>query len=631
MEKCVWYVRVSTERQETERQKTSMNKFAKQNWLNLVKIFEDKISWRKYKYEERKWFIELQSYLEENKNIKILLLDEMSRLWRNDIETSATKVYFKKNNIILYIWWNKYDLNSDENNLLFNILSSISTYEVWMIKKRTTTWKRDILLAWHTLFSIKPYWYEINKAGILDWKKKRQHIKIIEEEAKNIEKIFKLIWDEKKSILYVISYLKEKNILSPTWKKIWASSTIKNILKNSLYYWEWIYRLKIWTINYKTPQIITKELYDKVQLQLKENFNTKINPKHLENFLFKNILFTNCDWKLKMLQTHFEKSKDNKLIRWYRNPERNLKSLTENWTFIKQRTSLISVLDSNYIEKVILFYIWFVLIKSEFFEKENLLKLKELTNTDNIEKLNNLLSKKEKELVKINNISLVVNTEITSLKKDLEDADLTDITKRRISKNLDIQEKTLNNYIDNIIVIEKEIEDIKEEINNAEENNKKFDEFKDIKKWLSFIKNKEINDIISSNKILDTKIKLFKYISKIEINDNKEETQKFRDLIRDLKNYWIYIKWNELLRKIFFSVYNRNKEKTFIKNNAYVIDIIFHFTNWVKKMLRIVYNHKDPSLYFPNNYEKLIEELGWDDNSKNDYRKIFESFQSFKD
>jgi hypothetical protein len=629
MKKCVWYVRVSTQRQETERQKTSMKNFAKQNWLNLVRIFEDKISWRKYKYEERKGFIELQSYLKENKDVKILLLDELSRLGRNDIETSATKVYFRKNNIILYIWWNKYDLNDDENNLLFNILNSISSYEIWVIKKRSNTWRRDTLLSWHTLFSIKPYWYEIVNAKIINWVKERQHIEVIEDEAKNIKKIFELIWIEKKSIWYVISYLKEKNILSPTWKKIWPISSIKNILKNKLYYWEWVYRLKIWTINYKTPSIITKELYYKVQDQLKENFNTKINPTHLENFLFKNILFTNCDWKLKMLQTHFEKSKDSSLIRWYRSPERNLKSFTEEWTFIRKRTSLISVLDSNYIEKVILFYIWYILVNSDFFEKENLLKLKELTNTDNIENLNKLLLKKEKELTKLNSLSLVLNTEITSLKRDLEDESLTDITKIKITKNLYIQEKTLNNYIDNIIVIEKEIDEIKKEIENAEENNKKFDEFKDIKKWLKFIKKKEIENIISSKKILDTKVKLLKYISKIEINDNKEMTQKFRNLIWSLKSYWIYIKWNELLKKIFFSVYNRNKEKTFIKNNAYVIDIIFHFTNWVKHKLTILYNHKDPNLYFPTNYEELISKLWWDKNSKDEYRKIFESFQTF--
>ncbi len=629
MKKCVWYVRVSTQRQETERQKTSMKELAKHNWLNLVKIFEDKISWRKYKYEERKWFIELQSFLKENEDVKILLLDEMSRLWRNDIETSATKVYFKKNNITPYIWWNKYDLNSDDNELLFNILNAISSYEVKIIKKRSNTWKRDILLAWNTLFSIRPYWYEIINASIINWEKKRQYIKIIEEESKNIKKIFELIWNEKKSILYVISYLKEKNVLSPTWKKIWPSSSIKNILKNTLYYWEWVYRLKTWTIKYRCPQIITKDLYDKVQFQLKENFNTKINPEHLENFLFKNILFTNCDWKTKMLQTHFEKSKNNILIRWYRNPERNLRSLTEEWSFIKQRDSLISVLDSNYIEKVILFYVWYILVNSNFFEKENLLKLKELTNTDNIENLNKLLLKKEKELLKINDITLIINTEITSLKKDLEDDNLTDISKRKIIKNLDIQEKTLNNYIDTIIVIEKEIDNIKDEIKNAEENNKKFDEFKDIKKWLGFIKKKEIEDIIHSKKLIDTKVKLLKYISKIEIIDNKEMSQKFWDLIWSLKNYWVYIKWNELLKRIFFSVYNRNKDKTFIKNNAYVIDIIFHFTNWVKHKLTIVYNHKNPNLYFPKEYEKLINSLWWDESSKNDYRKIFESFQTF--
>lgn len=638
---AIGYKRVSTKNQWLDRQELSLKDISKSIWVELKKTFEDKVSWYKVKYKEREWFKDLQEYILENKSIEIVIIDELSRLGRNVRETSETISFFKENNIKIYIWKDEFDLENENNELLFNILSSLSQHELSLIKNRSISWKKSVLAGWWTIFWARPYGFNLIKVEKTEkWKvKKRQDVEINEEEAKNIKKMFELIWNEKKTIHYVYAYLKHRNILWIKWKEEFSKSSIKKILNNKLYCGELVYNFKgkqekctNETIT-KKP-IISKELFLKVRKQLDENKVTKVTIEHINHFLLKSILYTKVESKkweieLKPMQTHFEKKVNNQNIRQYRHPSRNTISPIDNKTILSKNDSLITVLNGEYIEKVILYYLWFILVKSNFFDDDNLKELEKISNNKRIKELEINIIKLEKELKNKEDLSFIAQDKINELEFDLEKWNFTINSEREINRAIREQKRLHKSYNNKCNIIEEDIEILTFELKKLEKDREKYKELTNINKKLQFIKNKEFEELIKWKEVIKTRDKLTKFISKIEINDNKEETAKFHNYIRDLKKYWIYKKDNTLLKMIYHSVYNRNKKVTFIKNNAYIIDIIFHFNNWVNNKLSIVYNHKDPLLYFPTKFADLIESLWWDKKSKEHYRLIFDSFQGF--
>lgn len=99
--KAVAYLRVSTQEQSLDRQYDDIRKFAENKGLNLVNIFEDKLSGSKIKADDRKGFIEMEEYLEVNNDIKDILVLEISRLGRrtNDVMNVVQKYIDKGINI----------------------------------------------------------------------------------------------------------------------------------------------------------------------------------------------------------------------------------------------------------------------------------------------------------------------------------------------------------------------------------------------------------------------------------------------------------------------------------------------------------------------------------------------------
>jgi len=90
MEKSVIYARVSSlsERQNTERQINDLKKYAQYTGVEVVKIFEEKISGGT-KNKERPILTECLEYCKTNK-INILLTSELSRIGRNAFEVLDT-------------------------------------------------------------------------------------------------------------------------------------------------------------------------------------------------------------------------------------------------------------------------------------------------------------------------------------------------------------------------------------------------------------------------------------------------------------------------------------------------------------------------------------------------------------
>lgn len=102
---AIIYARVSSvgDRQSTERQVSDLKRYAEYSNLNVVRIFEEKISGAK-KNLERPVLLEAVAYVREH-NIKQILISELSRLGRNAFEVLSTvkemidcgiNIYFQK-------------------------------------------------------------------------------------------------------------------------------------------------------------------------------------------------------------------------------------------------------------------------------------------------------------------------------------------------------------------------------------------------------------------------------------------------------------------------------------------------------------------------------------------------------
>jgi len=100
---AVIYARVSSvgDRQNTERQISDLTSYAEYQNLQVLQIFEEKISGAK-KNVERPVLLQAIDYCKQN-NVSILLVSELSRLGRNAFEVLATVKDLIDNGINLYM------------------------------------------------------------------------------------------------------------------------------------------------------------------------------------------------------------------------------------------------------------------------------------------------------------------------------------------------------------------------------------------------------------------------------------------------------------------------------------------------------------------------------------------------
>ena len=99
---AIIYARVSSQgdRQSTMRQIVDLRKYADNNNINIVKVYEEHICGAK-RNEERPVLCECLNYCVENK-IDLLLISELSRLGRNFDEVLANVRFCKDNNLNIY-------------------------------------------------------------------------------------------------------------------------------------------------------------------------------------------------------------------------------------------------------------------------------------------------------------------------------------------------------------------------------------------------------------------------------------------------------------------------------------------------------------------------------------------------
>lgn len=149
--KAIIYARVSstTDRQSTDRQVEDLKSYAEYSKMEVVKIFEEKVSGAK-KNTERPILVEALSYC-RTERIDMLLVSELSRLGRNAFEVLETVKGLVDDGINLYMQKEKFTLLDDDKQpsmfapIMLATLSTCAQLERENIKFRLNSGRQQYI------------------------------------------------------------------------------------------------------------------------------------------------------------------------------------------------------------------------------------------------------------------------------------------------------------------------------------------------------------------------------------------------------------------------------------------------------------------------------------------------------
>lgn len=149
--RAIIYARVSstTDRQTTDRQVEDLKSYAEYSKMEIVKVFEEKISGAK-KNTERPILVEALNYC-RTENIDMLLVSELSRLGRNAFEVLEAVKGLVDDGINLYMQKEKFTLLDDEKQpsmfapIMLATLSTCSQLERENIKFRLNSGRQQYI------------------------------------------------------------------------------------------------------------------------------------------------------------------------------------------------------------------------------------------------------------------------------------------------------------------------------------------------------------------------------------------------------------------------------------------------------------------------------------------------------
>lgn len=272
MKKVVIYKRVSSDVQSYERQEADTLDYARRNEFEVVQIFEEKISGSKTT-KNRPALTECMNYiLTPTNNIHGLLITELSRLGRNNLDVITNVASLNDAKVCVYsISQNLITLNEDgsvnsNTALVLNILSSIAEQERVQLINRVQSGIKTSLAKNHTSGGGKYNAYGYTRID-------KKYV-IVESEAKIVRKIFDLYVNGGLGVISIAKYLNDTNV--PTRYKLlnmdnfrgdysvnnfkWSGATICNMLKRELYTGRRIYKGNITNIDEELRIISDEDL-----------------------------------------------------------------------------------------------------------------------------------------------------------------------------------------------------------------------------------------------------------------------------------------------------------------------------------------------------------------------------------
>jgi site-specific DNA recombinase len=324
MKKAAFYARVSTSLQEEkgtiDSQKNELIRQIKNDGNILVKEYIDN-GWSGARLD-RPALDELRGDLKTDLFEVIYFLDS-DRIARDVSYQNIIIAELLKYNKDIIIKGKNY-IHNPENKFSLTVLGAVNELEKAKIIERTMRGRREKARKGAVVDNGNMYGYKhIKKTD-----KRDGYYEIHPVQAEVVRFLFETYAHTDISLNGLVCMLEKKGILTYTGKSYWKAITIRNILKNTTYYGEHHFnkterlesleekerysknvksRVRIrdgesW-IMVPVPPIITKELYDEVQLRLERNKKTKRNggEKYVLSGMVKcgvcNHIYSGTEWK----------------------------------------------------------------------------------------------------------------------------------------------------------------------------------------------------------------------------------------------------------------------------------------------------------------------------------------------
>ncbi|MDL2245795.1 recombinase family protein [Parabacteroides sp. OttesenSCG-928-J18] len=249
----VLYLRVSTTKQDYDRQKQDLEKWCNGKYY-IVRIFEDKLSGFD---NEREGLESMKQYLIDN-NIKNVAVWEFSRLSRDKIELQKLCKWFEKHQIQVFFYEQGFFLLDGKNKIndqvdwTITILSKLVETEAATIKDRMSSGRTNAKKQGRYTGGIIPVGYRKDNDTKMFLIDNTPHNDVM-----TVSDCVVWVFNRYAEGDISIADLARECLFKKFPSQLTNIPSIRSILKNKLYTGE--------KNNQKVPQIISVELFDKVQ------------------------------------------------------------------------------------------------------------------------------------------------------------------------------------------------------------------------------------------------------------------------------------------------------------------------------------------------------------------------------
>lgn len=232
----------------------------------------------------------------------VVIVWKLDRFARNRYDSANYKNVLKKNNVRV-ISATENISNNSEGILLESVLEGMAEYFSAELAEKVTRGMTENALKCKFNGGTVPIGYVINKD---------QHYEIDESKAPWVLEAFKMHANGK-TIKQIASLLNEKGVTTSRGSKI-TINIVKTMLKNRRYTGE--YRFGEIVHENAIPAIVSKELFDKVQIRLQKNYKASARHKAKEEYLLSTKLF--CGKCGTYMMGESGKSKNGTMHRYYK-------------------------------------------------------------------------------------------------------------------------------------------------------------------------------------------------------------------------------------------------------------------------------------------------------------------------